>query len=202
MPVSPPPGLLGEAGIGYKTAPPPIDDASSAKTDADLVDAAARGIPLAFEDLYRRHANAAWGVAYAVVHNRDDASDAVADAFTRIFRLLPTSRTVDFRAYLLTATRNAAVDIVRRSKRVAPEPVESVVGDGERDAVGRDPVVAREDGAIIGAAFGRLPERWRSALWLIDVEELSTREAGAILGVSPNNAAQLAARGRGRQREE
>ncbi|MGH9225050.1 MAG: sigma-70 family RNA polymerase sigma factor, partial [Acidimicrobiales bacterium] len=160
--------------------------------------AAVAGDSLAFDELYRRHHEAALGVALATVRNPDDARDAVAEAFTKVFRALPEARS--FRAYLLATVRNCALDIVRRQERweraAAGDPVDEV---DERQPVDR--VVADEDERIVVQAFSQLPQRWQQALWLIDVEQLSTREAGSALGVSANNAAQLASRARLRLRE-
>lgn len=184
--------------------------ALAAEPDPALVAAAAGGNGDAFAELYRRHAPAAWGVAQSVVRNREDSADAVAEAFAKVFRALPEaaarSRCLPFRAYLLRASRHAAIDIVRRRSQV------DVAGDMEDDA-GEDrsgtarprgpaeSALAGEDRELIAEAFARLPSRWRTALWLIEVERMSTREVGAVLGVAPNNAAQLAARARGRLRE-
>lgn len=182
---SPTPGRLGETNATYKTEPAPLHDAVSGSFDGTTVD-----------EMYRRHAGAAWGVANSVLHNPDDAADAVADAFTNVLHKAPSP--TEFRPYLLTAVRNAAIDIRRRSRRSEPE--EAVDRPDHREPVDR--LVAQEDRAAVTEAFARLPERWRSALWLIDVEQLSTEEAGTVLGVSANNAAQLATRARGRLREE
>src|SRR5688500_18782471 len=80
------------------------------RTDAELASEAGDGATAAFEALYRRHADTAWRVAYAGTGNADDASDAVAEAFTRVMQSLTSGRLADpalFRSYLLAATRNA-----------------------------------------------------------------------------------------------
>src|SRR5687768_1843419 len=83
-------------------------------TDGELVGLAAAGDAEAFEELYRRHVQAAWRVAQAVTGNRDDAADAVAEAFTKVLQVLPAGRLgtgEQFRPYLMTATRNAGIDV-------------------------------------------------------------------------------------------
>jgi anti-sigma factor RsiW len=55
--------------------------------------------------------------------------------------------------------------------------------------------------AMIVRAFLDLPERWRSVLWLTEVEGIPAREAGTLLGLTPNGAAQLAVRARAGLRE-
>ena len=58
-----------------------------------------------------------------------------------------------------------------------------------------------EDGALLSRAFADLPKRWRSVLWLLEVEGLATHEVAGAMGLSPNNVAQIAVRGRARLRE-
>ena len=168
------------------------------RTDAELTASASRGDTPAFEELYRRHAEAAWRVAMAVTRNRDDAADAVSDAFTRVFQALPKGRLdgdVPFRPYLLSATRNAAVDVLRRAGRLSPtddmEDLSAPVTTGPSDRV-----VMTEDAALVAQAFSSLPERWRSVLWLTEVEGVPAREVAQRLGLTANGAAQLAVRAR------
>ncbi|MCA1846095.1 MAG: sigma-70 family RNA polymerase sigma factor, partial [Actinobacteria bacterium] len=179
---------------------------SAVDNDAALVASAARGDTAAFDELYRRNVAPAWGTAYAILHDPDDASDAVAEAFANVLRAIqcptrPPAEDMAFRPYLLAAVRHAAIDVLRRARRVETRDFDGL----DRTADGPEPVdrvVAGDDAALVTRVFAQLPERWRSALWLIDVEELSTSEAGTILGVTPNNAAQLATRARGRLRQE
>jgi hypothetical protein len=55
--------------------------------------------------------------------------------------------------------------------------------------------------ALVSQAFADLPERWRSVLWLTEVEGMAPREAAEVLGLSANGAAQLAVRARAGLRE-
>ncbi|MCA1709122.1 MAG: hypothetical protein LC808_39915, partial [Actinobacteria bacterium] len=89
----------------------PSDDATTVFSDAELVRETSAGRSVAFGELYRRHAPAAWRVAQAVTGNSDDAYDAVADAFVRVFQVVSLGRLDDaaaFRPYLLTTARHAA----------------------------------------------------------------------------------------------
>jgi len=171
------------------------------ETDASLVEAARAGSSAAFEELYRRHAHAAWRVAQAVAHNSHDAADAVSDAFTRVFAALPAGRLEEagqFRGYLLATTRNAAIDAIRKSGRTRPT---DTIADLATPTTSTDAVLTSEDSRIVAEAFRDLPERWRSVLWLTEVEGMPTREVGARLGLSPNGVAQLAVRARAGLRE-
>lgn len=166
--------------------------------DQILAQRAARGDREAFEVLYQRHAAAARRAALAVNNDPHDAADAVSEAFARLLNALCSGRldpTAPFRPYLLATTRNAAVDAMRRVGRVEPKedagndqtstltsPPESLLNGADQDFVAR--------------AFRSLPERWRSVLWLTEVEEIPPRDVAGLLGLSPNGVAQLAVRAR------
>ena len=173
-------------------------------TDAELVDGVVAGYDDAFAELYERHSLAAWRLGQTVTGNADDAADAVAEAFARVLvavRAGHLDKGSSFRSYLLTATRNAALDNIRKTGRsratesdimaelesASPTPSERLSGD--------------EEAALIAEAFRSLPERWRSVLWLTEVEEVATKEAARRLGLTPNGAAQLAVRARAGLRE-
>jgi RNA polymerase sigma factor (sigma-70 family) len=171
----------------------------SIPTDAELAARAAAGQSAAFDELYRRHAESAWRVAQAVAANADDAADAVAEAFINVFQALPTGRLthdVPFRAYLLKATRNAAIDTLRRSQRVQPTGELASLEEPTCAAGPSERVVIGEEVALVAGAFRSLPERWRSVLWMTEIEGMPAREVAGVLGMSANAVAQLSLRAR------
>ena len=179
-----------------------VGDALENQSDAVLAERAGAGDKEAFEELYRRHSRTAMRVAYRVTGNIHDASDAVSDAFARVMQALPAGRLTDaarFRSYLLTSTRHAAVDVLRRAGRTIPSETESE--PAETNAGPSELLMDKADNALVAAAFRALPERWRSVLWLTEVEGVPAREAAGMLGVSANGVAQLAVRARAGLRE-
>jgi RNA polymerase sigma factor (sigma-70 family) len=173
-------------------------------TDAVLVERVIAGFDDAFDELYRRHATTAWRLAQAVTGNPHDAADAVSEAFARVLQAVRAGRLDDgdaFRSYLLTATRNAALDGIRRSGRSRPTEDEELAAV-ESGAPSPDQRVAHgADAVLVATAFRNLPERWRSVLWLTEVEGIATKDAAEQLGLSANGAAQLAVRARAGLRE-
>ncbi|HET6965798.1 MAG TPA: RNA polymerase sigma factor [Acidimicrobiales bacterium] len=153
--------------------------------EADLVRQAARGDADAFGELYRRHSAPAWRLSQAVTADRDSATSAFQDGFVRAVRSgrFPRRAGGDttFRPQVLAAVYRAAIDQAY-DRTAAPAPA-------RRSANG-------PDAALADAAFRSLPERWRAALWLGDVENLETDRIAAVLGVSTSVAEQLVARGR------
>jgi RNA polymerase sigma factor (sigma-70 family) len=168
-------------------------------TDSVLVDRVVAGFDDAFDELYRRHVDSAWRVAQAVTGNAHDAGDAVSEAFAKVLQAVRDGRLDEsgsFRAYLLTATRNASLDILRRTGKLrtgADEELDMVAASQPGPA---EKITGREDAVLMAEAFRALPERWRSVLWLTEVEGVATREAAAALGLTANGAAQLAVRAR------
>src|SRR3954466_6770475 len=172
--------------------------------DAFLVDGVIAGFEGDFEELYRRHASSAWRVAQAVTGNAHDAADAVAEAFARVFQAVKAGRLSDasaFRGYLLAATRNASLDVLRKAGKTRP------TADDDLDVVPSDTpgpqaaIDGKGDAAMIAEAFRNLPERWRSVLWLTEVEGVATKDVADQLGISAHGAAPLAGGARAGLRE-
>jgi RNA polymerase sigma factor (sigma-70 family) len=169
--------------------------------DSELVARARQGDRRAFGTLYLRHHDAAWRVACTAAGSSADAEDAVAEGFAKVFAALPrmVDRDLAFRPYLLACVRNAAVDRHRRERKVdlrddlpegpvaASEPDEIVLEDLERN--------------LVGEALRSLPERWRTVLWLTEVEGMTPVEVSAVIGIKPNAVAALSYRAREGLRE-
>lgn len=171
-------------------------------SDAELAVAAGDGGRDAFEELYRRHAPAAMRFALGMTRNADDAADAVAEAFSRVLSILSRRRSevTNFRAYLLTATRHAAVDISKSARRAHCTSDSDDFAGPISSATPAEHAVAEESRAFMAHAFGDLPDRWQAVLWLTEVESRPPRETARLLGLSANNVSQLAVRARARLR--
>lgn len=153
-------------------------------TEADIVRQAARGDVEAFGELFRRHGSPAWRLAQAVSCDADTATAAFRAGFVRAVRAGRLARRAPgaFRGQVLAAVYRTAIDAAY-DRAAAPAPA--------RRPAGADP-----ETALAYAAFRSLPERWRAALWLSEVENLSADRIAGVLGVSAAVAEQLVARGR------
>lgn len=159
--------------------------APALSAEADLVRSAARGDADAFDELFRRHSEPAWRLAQAVAPDRESARDAFRDGFVRALRSARTPRrhsahpTV-FRPEVLGAVYKSAVD--QAYDRSASPAARRAHPDATV--------------ALTEAAFRSLPERWRAALWLSEVESMDVDRIAPILGVSGAVASQLMIRGK------
>ena len=170
-------------------------------SDSELVLRARQGDRRSFGTLYLRHHDAAWRVACAAAGSPADAEDAVAEGFAKVFAALPrmVDREVAFRPYLLACVRNAAVDRHRRARKLdlRDEVPEQAVAASEPDEI----VLADLERNLVGEALRSLPERWRTVLWLTEVEGMTPTEVSAVIGIKPNAVAALSYRARDGLRE-
>jgi RNA polymerase sigma-70 factor (ECF subfamily) len=92
--------------------PAVVPSAPLSATDEELLSAIRGGDGNALGQLYDRYGRIAFAVAYRVLEERGAAEDAVQDAFLAVWQRAATFQADrgSVRAWLLTITRNAAVD--------------------------------------------------------------------------------------------
>ena len=82
------------------------------------------------ERVYAEHRQGLYSLALAIVGVREDAEDAVHEAFARLCRS-PTNGMADPTAYVYAAVRNAALDRVRSSRLMSRAVCSLFRADGE-----------------------------------------------------------------------
>jgi len=160
-----------------------------ARRDADLVERLKKGDSRALDELYRRHREAAYGIAYRLVGSREDALEVVQESFIHVMRGIQAFRgQSSFRTWLYRIVTHAALDYRRwRALRTA----ESLDGDTSAEssiaANDRSPQEVAGDrdlGAAIDKALSNISEKNRAALVLYAIEGMSYKEVADVLGVS------------------
>lgn len=80
-----------------------------------------------FEQLFREHYNSLANYAFSFLKNRQDAEDVAQDVFIRLWKTQPEVMYTDkIRFYLLTATKNGCISLLRKQAgkhTVEPEAV-------------------------------------------------------------------------------
>ena len=167
-----------------------VDDLASDATLAARVAARDAG---AFETLMRRHNRRLFRVARAILRSDDDAEDAVQDAYLAAYRAIGTFRgDAKLSTWLTRIVVNEAYGRLRKAggARVVPLPEMHDMSEDDLAApAGAAP--ERPDQAASRAELRRLlerhidglPEQFRTAFMLREVEELSVEEAATALGV-------------------
>jgi len=169
------------------------DDDADAVDDGDLTAAARRGDGTAVAELYRRHIGAATALA-ASLTTRADTDDVASESFIRVMNALRAGRGPEraFRPYLMSAVRRQVIDQDHRAKAEdAREPA-----DFDTVVHGNDFESAHATRDALRRVLTTLPERWRYAIWKLEVEGLKPRELAVELGISANSASALAYRAR------
>jgi RNA polymerase sigma-70 factor (ECF subfamily) len=159
--------------------------------DRALIERMAAGDEHALGELYDRHGETAYALALAVVRERADADEVVADAFGQAWRTAaqydPGRGTVA--AWLATITRTRALDLVRaRGRRVrAVERAAQDDADGLASPVGAaaeapDRGLERQDARrLVTRSLAELPEPQRRVIELAYFGGLSQSEIAAEL---------------------
>ncbi|HUX02097.1 MAG: sigma-70 family RNA polymerase sigma factor [Phycisphaerae bacterium] len=158
--------------------------------DADLVRRLQKGDSRALEELFRRHRDAAYAIAYRLLGNADDALDVVQESFIHVLRGIAGFRgQSSFRTWLYRIVTHAALDYRRyRALRSSaslesessPEP--AAVGDRRRSPP--DETAAADLRDAIDKALMNVSEKNRVALVLYAMEGMSYKEIGEVLGIS------------------
>lgn len=143
-------------------------------------------------------------VALSITRSATDAEDLVQDTLLRAYRSMESFDGRHPRAWLLTILRHAQVNRTRRHRPGLLEDPDEVVRRLSADDDPRsDPETVYMDRLLdqhLDAALRALPERFRLAIELVDVDELSYEEAAAILGVPVGTLTSRLSRGRKRLR--
>ncbi|MBL7496754.1 RNA polymerase sigma factor SigM [Frankia sp. CNm7] len=181
--------------------PGPEGSGRAVDPDAELLRRHVAGDPTAFAELFRANADRLWSVAYRLLHDTEDAADAVQEAMLSAHRRAAGFRGEStVRTWLHRITVNAALDRLRRqAARPAVVPMPTRPDGTEHEHA--DPRDAHAEGELrldIAGALARLPPALRAAVVLVDVEGLPVARVAEVLGVPVGTVKSRAARGRAR----
>jgi RNA polymerase sigma factor (sigma-70 family) len=147
------------------------------------------GAPLTagtFDALYRATVDDLYAYVATLVRDRPAAEDVVAATFERAYRRLRSydPQRGSERQWLFGIARNAALDELRRRRRVATLAAEPGAPEPALDPEADDP--ARR--ATVRAALAALDPRDRELVALKFFSGLDNAEIAGVLGISPSNA--------------
>ncbi|WP_328450818.1 sigma-70 family RNA polymerase sigma factor [Streptomyces sp. NBC_00386] len=181
-------------------APPP---------DAGLIERMRAGDDTAYEELYRRHAEAVRRYARTCCRDSHTADDLTAEVFARMLQAVRGGSGPEHavRAYLLTTVRRVAANWTKTARReqlvddfavfAAQVARGSEVSDDDTLDLGADVRAMHEaEQSMAMRAFRSLPERWQAVLWHTEVEDESPSEVATLFGLDANGTRVLASRAR------
>ncbi|MDH6215270.1 sigma-70 family RNA polymerase sigma factor [Streptomyces pseudovenezuelae] len=186
--------------------PPPRD---MPPADADLIERMRAGDDTAYEELYRRHADAVRRYARTCCRDAHTADDLTAEVFARMLQAVRGGSGPEHavRAYLLTTVRRVAANWTKSARReqlvddfavfAAQAARGSEVSDDDTLDLGADVRAMHEaEQSMAMQAFRSLPERWQAVLWHTEVEDESPSEVATLFGLDANGTRVLASRAR------
>lgn len=184
--------------------------ASGEPADEELVARAAAGDEPAFESLVDRHQQRAYGLARRLVGSDMDAQDVLQESFLSVYRNLASFRgSARFSTWLYRIVTNAALMHHRARARRPVEPIDAFLpsfdGDGRHQGEPAELEAAahaaeRLDREALArkarAGIESLPDLYRTAFVLRDLEEMTTAEVAEVLGVGTDVVRQRVHRAR------
>ncbi|UXY28470.1 sigma-70 family RNA polymerase sigma factor [Streptomyces sp. HUAS TT20] len=187
----------------------PLPSREAAPGDGDLIERMRAGDDTAYEELYRRHADAVRRYARSCCRDAHTADDLTAEVFARMLQAVRGGSGPEHavRAYLLTSVRRVAAHWTKSSRReqlvddfavfaAHATRASGVPGDGTL-ALGADVRALHEaEQSLAMRAFRSLPERWQAVLWHTEVEDESPSEVAVLFGLDANGTRVLASRAR------
>ena len=178
--------------------------------EAALITAACKGDLDSFNRLVLAYQDMVYHQAYRMMGEPEAAEDAAQDAFISAFRHLGSYRGGSFKAWLLRIVTNTCYDELRRRQRRPTTPLEPVDEDDEEIESPHwlaDPGETPEEAATrselaeaIQHCLGELPEDFRAAVILVDIQGLDYSEGSHAMGKPLGTVKSRLARGRERLR--
>ena len=143
-----------------------------------------------FEQIYLKYRGLMYRVADSILHNRQDAEDAVHNAFLKIikkFSRFQNTPTQDLASQIVVIARNEAISLLRKRKGDAPLE--------EQDGLA-EPSEAVSDYHALVDSFTRLPRTYRAVMEMKLLLGYSDGEIAAKLGLSKTAVSTRVSRGR------
>lgn len=149
------------------------------------------------------HVDSLYGAAMRLTRNPTDAEDLVQDTYVKAFRFAARyQQGTNLKAWLHTILHNTFLNSRRQARRdpvtVDGETVDNAGSStGSRQMPTPEQLLLRDTlDADLQQAVDSLPEAFRQAVWLRDVEEFSYKEIADILEVAPGTVMSRISRGR------
>ncbi|HTP90083.1 MAG TPA: sigma-70 family RNA polymerase sigma factor [Bryobacteraceae bacterium] len=192
------PGAMGEVA--------PVSDDRAVNLDAELVEGLRAGAEEAYEALISRFQQPVYNLVYRLTGSREDAGDIVQEVFLKIFRNIGHFRSQSsLKTWIYRITVNEAWNHRRwfsRHQRQETGMVEEEGGRSREDTLrdpGRSPLQLAADHeahALLEQALTQVNPKFRAAVVLRDIEDLSYEEIASVLDVSLGTVKSRILRGR------
>ncbi len=163
--------------------------------DQALIDRYLRGDVEAFEELMRAHEDRVFAICLRTLGEREMALDATQETFITVFRKVSQFQgNSAFSTWIYRVAVNTCYDMLRRAKRKQADALPEHVDPP--DLAAADELSSVELRPDISAAMAGLPDEFRAAIVLSDLEGLPLSEVSEIIGVPVGTVKSRLFRGR------
>lgn len=162
-------------------------------SDEDLMSRVAEDDERAFTDLVRRYQGRVTNLISRVLNDREASDDLAQEVFVRVFvHRRNYRRGSKFSTWLFTIAANLAKNEIRRRVRrrnwFSLDALQEMLSDSAPQLAdpteGQETALQREQlQAAVARAIASVPEKYRLALVLRDIEGLAYEEIGQVLGI-------------------
>lgn len=164
--------------------------------DHALLAATREGDETAFQELVRRYRNPITNFVYRMLNDYDRAADLAQETFVRVYMSSERYQaTYSFSTYIYRIASNLAISDLRQRKRRRVVPMPSFFSDKENAEIEVEfpdnrvvhpdqTMIEDERRKAVGRAIASLPDKYRAAVVLRDIEGKSYEEISAVLGLS------------------
>ena len=171
------------------------------RRDLVLLEQARDGSLDAFNHLVEAYQDHLYALVARMVPDRDQASDAVQEAFFSAYRNLRSFRGGSVRSWLSRIAINAAMDQQRLRKRRPSQPYPELEDDTWQPPAGPDADPERtamhgERARVLSLALAAITPDQRNAIVLFDIEGYDYQEIADLTGVSLGTVKSRIHRGR------
>jgi RNA polymerase sigma-70 factor (ECF subfamily) len=178
-----------------------VTDDPVQRRDLILIERARAGDLDAFNDLVACYQDHLYALVVRMVPDRDQAADAVQEAFFSAYRNMHSFRGGSVRSWLSRICVNAAMDAQRARKRRPAQPYPELEDESWQPPAGEDadPVrttLASERTKALSEALAQITDDQRTAIVLFDVEGYDYAEIAGMTGVSLGTVKSRIHRGR------
>ena len=172
-----------------------------------LVKMSVDGNEQAFSQLVSIYQDSVFNMAMYVTGNREDALDVSQEVFLKLWRTLESFRgECSLKSYLMKLTKNAALDLKRRSscRQTVSLTIENDVGeesqldipDTSEEANPEAAYVRRETIEKVRRAICELDDEYRQVIVMREMNGMSYREISDALGINEGTVKSRISRGR------
>lgn len=183
----------------FRRRPPSASDRRGGPSSAEPTDGPDAGDSFAREAL--TYVDSLYGTAMRLTRRPADAEDLVQETYLKAFRASGQfKRGTNLKAWLFTILHNTFRNVRRHDGRnpvdVDSEVVESAAGDAASEPTPEQILTRATLDADLQAALDDMPDSFRQAVWLRDVEELTYAEIAEVLDVPIGTVMSRISRGR------